>query len=109
MTSSQTNRRLTARLACQLIVSYRCAKDWHPATAMDLSQNGCRLRLGEDLARGRSLTVRFRHGGKHAADPLSAEVPGTVIWCRLEGLSHQAGVHFSAEPPELQAILLALG
>ena len=106
MTSSQTNRRLTARLACRLIVSYRCAKDWHPATGMDLSENGCRLRLGEDLAHGRSLTVRFRHGGKH---PLSADVPGTVIWCRLEGLSHQAGVHFSAEPAELRAILLALG
>jgi hypothetical protein len=105
---TQTNRRLTARLACQLTVSYRADKHLHPATAMDVSGHGCRLRLGEDLARGKSVTVRFQHGGNGRTDPLSADVPGTVIWSRLEGLSHQAGVQFSADPEELEAILLAL-
>ncbi len=105
---TQTNRRLNARLACQLTVSYRASKGFHPATAMDVSAHGCRLRVGEDLSRGKSVTVRFQHGGKDAADPLLAEVPGTVIWSRLEGLSHQAGVQFSSDPDELEAILLAL-
>ena len=43
----RTNRRLTARKACLLTVRYRTAKDWHPATCMDLSREGCRLRLGQ--------------------------------------------------------------
>ena len=41
----RTNRRLTARHACHLTVRYRLGPDWHPATAMDLSMRGCRVRL----------------------------------------------------------------
>ncbi len=107
--SRRSNRRLTARIACQLTVSYRTGKDWHPATAMDLSPNGCRLRLGEDLDRGAAVTVRMAHPGKEGATSLDAEVAGRVIWSRLEGLSHQAGIQFGTDPPELHQILAALG
>jgi hypothetical protein len=102
------NRRLTARVACHVTTLYRVSKDWHPATAMDISASGCRLRLGEDLSRGTRLTVRVQHPGKDGA-ALGADVPGTVIWSRLEGLSHQAGVQFEAEPGALEEILRALG
>ena len=102
------NRRFTARLACQLTVRYRAGKDWHPVTAMDLSNSGCRLRLGEDLPRGSRLSVVFETPVKDGSSALHVEVPGVVIWCRIEGLSHQAGIHFSKETPELEDILAAL-
>lgn len=101
----RSNRRLTARLACQLTVRYRARKDWHPATAMDVSRNGCRLRLGEDLARGAALSVVFEQAGREGVPARSADVPGSVIWSRLEGLSYQVGIQFRSDPPELQEIL----
>lgn len=105
-TTPRSNRRLTARRACKLTVRYRSNEGWHPATAMDLSQKGCRLRLGEDLARGTALTVVFEtpEGDKGGA-PLEVKVEGAVIWSRREGLSHQAGIHFEEAPPTLSAIL----
>jgi hypothetical protein len=105
----RTNRRLTARIACQLTVSYRTTKDWHPATAMDLSRNGCRLRLGEDLARDAAVTVRATHPGKDGGPGLAADIDGHVIWSRLEGLSHQVGIQFDSDPQELHEVLAALG
>lgn len=107
--SRRTNRRLTARMTCQLTVRYRSGKEWHPATAMDMSHSGCRLRLGQDLPRGQSLTVRVEHAGRDGAPALGADVPGCVIWSRLEGLSHQAGIQFSADSEDLHRVLLALG
>jgi hypothetical protein len=101
------NRRLTARKACHLVVRYRAAGDWRPATAMDLSAIGCRLRLGEDLSRGTHVTVRFE--SPEGRSPLAADVPGVVIWSRLEGLSHQAGLKFDETPEGLQELLDALG
>jgi hypothetical protein len=101
------NRRLQARQACLLTVRYRNKKDWRPATAMDISTVGCRLRLGEDLATGSELTVtleRLPEGGA----PVSVEVPGVVMWSRLEGLSHQAGIQFRGQPSGLDEILRAL-
>lgn len=106
-TTPRSNRRLTARRACKLTVRYRGTDDgWHPATAMDLSHKGCRLRLGEDLARGIAVTVVFEtpEGDKGGA-PLEVEVEGAVIWSRREGLSHQAGIHFGESPAALSAIL----
>ena len=105
-TTPRSNRRLTARRACKLTVRYRAVDGWHPATAMDLSHKGCRLRLGEDLARGTALTVAFEtpEGDKGGA-PIEVEVEGAVIWSRREGLSHQAGIHFAEPPPALSAIL----
>jgi len=104
-----SNRRLTARLACQLTVRYRTRKDWHPATAMDLSRNGSRLRVGEDLLRSSGITVQFEHAGGDGKAPVRVEVGGAVIWSRLEGLSYQVGIQFSEPPDDLDDILTALG
>ena len=104
----RSNRRLTARHACQLTVRYRRKKDWRPATAMDLSRNGSRLRVGEDLPRACVVTVPFERAAVNEAAAFSIEVPGTVIWSRLEGLSYQVGIQFSEPPDELDEILTAL-
>jgi PilZ domain len=102
------NRRLTARVTCQLQAAYRGGVGaWHPATAMDLSRRGCRLRLGEELARGSHASVRFSHVSPNGGGVVvSAEVGGAVMWSRLEGLSYQAGIHF---PDDSQSLLELLG
>jgi hypothetical protein len=86
-----------------LTVRYRAGTEWRGATAMDLSTRGCRLRVGEDLLRGGAVTVAFEGEGAPAF-----EVPGQVIWCRREGLSYQAGIHFATAPDALEAILTAI-
>jgi hypothetical protein len=117
--AQRSNRRLTARVACQLTVGYRSGviaagtapedgPQWHPATAMDVSRNGCRLRLGEDLERGSDISVRIEHPGRSGSSALEAEMTGMVIWSRREGLSYQAGVQFSIEPDGLHEILQTL-
>ncbi len=112
MTSSagapRTNRRLTARKACLLTVRYKTAKDWHPATCMDLSRDGCRLRLGEDLPRGSSVILLFEAPLADGARSPSVEVTGTVTWARLEGLSFQTGLHFAAESNSIGDIVNAI-
>jgi hypothetical protein len=105
VSTSRTNRRLTARHACHFTVRYRLAADWHPATAMDLSLRGCRLRLGEDLARGATVAVAFESPPTSEGRTLEVEVRGLVIWSRREGLSHQAGIHFNDAPDQLEHIL----
>ena len=106
---SRANRRLSARFACRLTVSYMSGEtEWHPATGMDLSSTGCRLRLGVDLERGQPLRVRFEHPDG-AGVPLLAELEGNVIWTRLEGLSYQAGVQFTSDHAHLHRILETLG
>jgi hypothetical protein len=103
--STPSNRRLTSRTACRLTVHYRSRGERRPATALDLSRSGCRIRLGEDLARGSVVNVLFEAPLRDGAQALSVEVPGSVIWCRLEGLSYQAGVLFGDAPDELNDIL----
>jgi hypothetical protein len=105
LSPTRTNRRLTARHACHITARYRGDKDWHPATAMDLSIRGCRLRLGEDLERSGSVTVAFESPPDAEGRTLEVEVAGTVIWCRREGLSYQAGIHFQDAPDSLEQIL----
>ena len=107
--SRRPNRRLQARHACRLTVRYRSKKDWRPATAMDLSAEGCRLRLGEDLSTGTELTVLLERLVTDGVASLSVEVPGVVMWSRLEGLSHQAGIQFRQQPEGLHDIIRALG
>jgi hypothetical protein len=105
---SRNNRRITARKACLLTVRYKLDGDWRPATAMDLSPYGCRLRVGEDVTRGITVAVLFEapiHDGVRTA---AVEVPGTAIWARLEGLSYQVGVHFEEPPLGLLEILAVL-
>jgi hypothetical protein len=100
---AKTNRRLTSRRACLLTVRYRMGKDWRGATAMDISTRGCRLRVGDDLERGGTVSVAFEGEG---APPV--QVDGQVIWCRREGLSYQAGIHFATASDALEAILNAI-
>jgi hypothetical protein len=106
--STRTNRRLTARHACHLTVRYRLDGDWHPATAMDLSMRGSRLRLGEDLPRETLVTVAFESPRGADGRTLEVEVAGSVIWSRREGLSFQAGIHFQDSPDALEQILNAV-
>jgi hypothetical protein len=104
----RSNRRITARKACLLTVRYRANGEWRPATAMDLSPYGCRLRVGEDITRGVSIAVVFEIPIRDGARGAVVEVPGTAIWARLEGLSYQVGVHFEGSPDGLLDILALL-
>jgi len=96
------NRRLAARRTCHLVASYQVKGHSHPATAMDLSRRGCRLRLGERLARGVRITVTLECVLEKGAEPFRFETQGTVVWSRLEGLSFQSGIHFLAESDEVE-------
>lgn len=102
------NRRLTSRRACLLTVRYRAEKQWHPATVLNLSVQGCRLRLGEDLPRGKAVSVQFETPLRDGATAASAEVEGAVTWSRPEGLSHQVGIQFTSSPDAVQELLNAL-
>jgi hypothetical protein len=87
-----------------LNLRYKSGRDWHPATAMDVSPQGCRLRVGEDLERGANAALSFsRHEDASAVH--AVQVTGVVIWCRLEGLSYQAGIHF--KPSDALAEILS--
>lgn len=105
---SRPNRRLSARRACLLSVRYRPAKDWHPATVVNISSTGCRLRLGQDLERGTAVAVQFDAPLRDGATALHADVQGTVSWSRSEGLSYQVGIHFDAPSPALQDLIDSL-
>lgn len=104
MTTSTRERRITSRLACHISVRYNSGPSWHPATVVDLSRHGCRLRIGEDLARGLPVVLTFERTTKDQ-ETLQVEVPGKVIWSRLEGLSHQAGVQFTGAAEQVERIL----
>jgi hypothetical protein len=106
--TGRSNRRITARKACLLTVRYKVNGDWRPATAMDLSPYGCRLRVGEDIARGADVVVVFEAPIRDGAQSASVEVPGKAIWARLEGLSFQVGVHFGDSSSALAEILSVL-
>jgi len=97
------DRRSATRRACLVGARYRVAAGWHPATLVDLSARGCRIRIGEDLVRGAAVRVELSAPGEGASAPV--ELSGSVIWCRLEGLSHQAGIHFDEAPEDLLDIL----
>jgi hypothetical protein len=99
------DRRSSTRRACLLVARYRVGTGWHPATLVDLSARGCRLRIGEDLARGAAVRVELSPRGASAP----VDLTGSVIWCRLEGLSHQVGVHFDDPPDDLASLLDATG
>jgi hypothetical protein len=100
------NRRALSRSTCHLSVRYRGAGDWRPATAMDVSRQGCRLRTGEDVARGSVLEVAFSRAIGGDLPPVV--VSGRVIWCRVEGLSRQVGLHFDDAPAALDELIASL-
>jgi hypothetical protein len=97
------NRRLAARRACHLVASYQVKGHSHPATAMDLSRRGCRLRLGEQLARGMRVSVVLECAPTEGGPAARLEAEGSVVWSRLEGLSYQCGIHFAEERDEVDA------
>jgi hypothetical protein len=99
------NRRLGSRRACLLTVRYKTAKDWHPATVVNISLQGCRLRLGQELERGSAISVQFDAPLTDGATALHAEVEGTVSWSRPEGLSFQVGIQFEAGADGLRGLL----
>jgi PilZ domain-containing protein len=99
------DRRSSTRRACLVVARYRVGTGWHPATLVDLSARGCRLRIGEDLARGAAVRVELSPRGASAP----VDLTGSVMWCRLEGLSHQVGVHFDDPPDDLASLLDAAG
>jgi PilZ domain-containing protein len=100
-----TDRRSAARRACLLGARYRAQSGWHPASLVDLSPRGCRLRIGEDLPRSAAVRVQLSAAGEKAPAPVEVEVEGIVVWCRLEGLSYQAGIHFDDAPSDLMDLL----
>jgi hypothetical protein len=108
MRPSIADRRRALRLACALSVHYKAGPAWHPAAVLDLSDDGCRLRIGEDLAFGAPIGLRFQLAIRDGMTAHTAEVEGTVAWCRREGLSYQAGIRLSAAPGALGPILEAL-
>jgi hypothetical protein len=107
--SPRPNRRIATRLACLLTVKYSRGKEWHPATVVDLSHRGCRLRVGEDLPRDKDVNLLFERPLTDGAPAISMETDGTIVWARREGLSFQAGIQFPEEPTDLEEILKAIG
>ena len=105
------NRRLSSRRACLLTVSYRSANGstWHPAVVMDLSPNGCRIRVGEPFARGASVRLRFQAPIRDGSSAASMEADALVIWARSEGLSQQIGLRFAEAPEALAELVRAVG
>jgi hypothetical protein len=101
----RANRRLTARRACHLVVRYQRDGAWHPATAMDVSPNGGRLRLGEDLPNGSTVLLQLEGVVPDGREAPRAQVTAFVIWSRLEGLSYQVGLQFNEVPALFDDIL----
>jgi len=106
---SRPNRRTLTRLKCGLTVRYLWGKGWHPATVVDLSTRGCRLRLGEELGRDGGVTLVFERPVRDGCPAASVEARGRVVWSRREGLSYQAGIHFPTDPPGLDEVLNQIG
>ena len=101
--SPRGNRRLVVRFACHLTARYQIKDQWHPATVIDLSRRGCRLRVGEHLARDAKVRVSFACQQAAEGKPHKLDAQGVVIWSRLEGLSYQCGIHFDQEAEEVEA------
>jgi hypothetical protein len=100
----KVNRRLVARWSCHLTALYQVKDQWHPATAMDLSRRGCRLRVGEHLMRGTKLRVRLECSDPAGGEVKKAEAQGTIVWSRLEGLSYQCGIRFVEESDDVERV-----
>lgn len=107
------NRRRKARFACLLVVQYRLRADsaspWRPASVLDLTDAGCRLRIAEELAGGTPLLLRFETLLRDGVKSAQTEAPASVMWCRPHGrFSHEVGLEFAGVPAQLNEILGAL-
>jgi hypothetical protein len=101
--SPRGNRRLVVRFACHLTARYQIKDHWHPATVIDLSRRGCRLRVGEHLARDVKTRLTFTCQPGNDGEAHKVDVEGIVIWSRLEGLSYQCGIHFDRDAEEVES------
>lgn len=109
----RSNRRRKARFACLLVVQYRprkgTASPWRPASVLDLTDAGCRLRIAEALAGGTRLLLRFEALLRDGVKSAETEAPATVMWCRPHGrFSHELGLELEGLPAPLNEILGAL-
>ncbi len=102
-------RRRLRRVACMLTAHYRAGQHWNPCAVLDLSEHGCRLRVGEHLDDRARVQLRFETLLHDGARAVSLEVDAVVMWCCQDGLSRQAGTHFTASPVGLHQILGAIG
>jgi hypothetical protein len=104
------DRRRAPRSFCLLVVRCRAAgEDWQPASALDLTEAGCRLRLGRQRESGARLELRFEALLHDGAKSATVEVPARVSWCRpLQGEAAEIGVEFLATPSGLSQLLGAL-
>jgi hypothetical protein len=100
-------RRRRSRTSCLLVVRCRAAADdWQPASALDLTAAGCRLRVGREPPEGAPLELRFEALLHDGAKSSTIEVPARVTWRRpLPGSGAEIGVEFLASPTGLSEIL----
>jgi hypothetical protein len=103
-------RRRRFRSFCLLVVRCRAAgDDWQPASVLDLTESGCRLRVSRQPPASTRMELRFEallHDGVKSA---TIEVPARVTWCRpLQGDAAEVGAEFLAPPEGLSEILGAL-
>ena len=105
-----SERRRAPRSFCLLVVRCRgAAEEWQPASALDITESGCRLRVGQQPAAGARLELRFEALLHDGAKSSTIEVPARVTWCRpLQGAAAEIGVEFLAAPTGLSQILGAL-
>lgn len=110
-TSDDANRRLSSRRACLLTVTYRRpeGEGWHPAVVMDLSPNGCRIRVGERFPRGEKVQLQFEAPIRDGSSAATMEAEANVVWARTEGLSYQLGLRFVEVPEALVDLVRAVG
>jgi hypothetical protein len=104
------NRRLSSRRACLLTASYRSGDEasWHPLVVMDLSSNGCRIRVGAPFDLGSTAWLRFEAPIRDGSSAATMETRATVIWTRTEGLSYQIGLRFAEAPDALGELIRAV-
>jgi hypothetical protein len=109
----RTNRRRRSRRACALAVEYRVGRaalgGWRPAEVLDLTAVGCRLRIGEPLAKDTKLRLRFAALLADGAKSASLEAAASVQWTRAASLGRHVGLRFEKAPAGLNGILAALG
>jgi len=75
---------------------------------MDLSPNGCRIRVGESFARGATVRLRFEAPIRDGSSAASMEADAVAIWVRAEGLSNQIGLRFAEAPEALAELVRAV-
>jgi len=103
-------RRRRSRSFCLLAVRCRAAgDDWQPASVLDLTASGCRLRVTRQPQASARMELRFEALLHDGAKSATIEVPARVTWCRpLQGDAAEIGAEFLEPPEGLSEIVGAL-